>query len=62
MKQAQEDGEAQMEQKWSRHKCNHTVMFAEELPTQMPTYVPTQIDPIPAIVPPMFFNMDELIE
>ena len=32
-------------------------MFAEELSTRMPPYVLTRIDPVPAIVPAIFFNM-----
>ena len=53
-----------MKQKWSRQKRSHTNMFAEELPTRMPTYVPTRIDLVPAIVPPKFFNrvVDCMIE
>ena len=47
-----------MKQKWSRQKCSHTDMFAEELPTRMPTYVPTRLDLPPAIVPPIIFNRD----
>ena len=45
-----------MRQKWSRQKYSHAEMFAEELPTRMPTYVPTRMDPVPAILPPKFFN------
>ena len=29
-------------------------MVAEELPTRMPIHVPTQIDPVPAIVASIF--------
>ena len=47
------DGLTEMKQTWSRQKCSHADMLAEELPTRMPTYVPTRNDLIPTIVPPL---------
>ena len=61
MKQAHSGNEAGRKktdiQKWSRQTCSHAEMFAEELPNRVATYVPTQIDPVPAIVPTLFLNM-----
>ena len=50
-----------MKQKWSRQKCSHTDMLAEELPTRMPTHVTTRIDLVPAIVQPIIFNRETYI-
>ena len=48
-------------QKLSRNAVRHTcLMFAEELPTRMPTYVPTRIELVPAIASPIFFIRDIL--
>ena len=38
-------------QKLSRQKCSHADMFEEELPTHVPTYVPTRFYLVPTIVP-----------
>ena len=34
-------------------------MLAEEFPTRMATYVSVRIDPVPAIVPSIFFNRED---
>ena len=47
-----------MRQKWRRQKCSRAEMLAEELPTRIPTYMPTRIDQVPALLPPNFFNRE----
>ena len=56
LKQAHSDNEAGCK-KTDGQKCSDAEMFAEELPNRVATYVPTQIDPVPAIVPTLFLNM-----